>query len=178
MNHGEWTCRLGRYLKEYVGKTTNSDLEVFHDHGDEGESHKIVPYLGVYGTGTTLSNVDLAIVSKNGKKLLVLCEIEEEGAQPKLVIGDIVNIFLADKVCINGKGYILNDAVLILGVRVEKKGNNQNAESKVASIGNLIPKIIKDDALRGIKVMTITKPTYEELICELELEINRIINRS
>lgn len=176
MNYGEWTSTLGKNLTEDVKKSTNPDLEVYYDHGEKGESCNIVPYFGKYGTDTTLSNADLAIVSKTRKKLLVLCEIEEEGAKPKLVIGDVANIFLADNVRINRNDYKPKNAVFILGVRVEKKGKNQNAESKVASIGNLVPKIVKKKSLRGIKVLTITKPTYKDLIDELEKEICRIIN--
>lgn len=175
MNYGEWTSILGKNLTEDVEKTSNPDLGVYYDHGKKGESCNIVPYFGNYGTDTTLSNVDLAIVSKTGNKLLVLCEIEEEGAKPKLVIGDVTNIFLADNVRIKGKDYKPKNAVFILGVRVEKKGKNQNAGSKIASIVNLVPKIVKKKNQRGIKVMTITKSTYEELISELEKEICRII---
>jgi len=175
LNYGEWTSTLGRNLKEDVKESTNPDLEVYYDHGKKGESYNIVPYFGEYGTDTTLSNVDLAIVSKTRNKLLVLCEIEEEGAKPKLVIGDVANIFIADKVRINRNDYKPKNAVFILGIRVEKKGNNQNAESKVASIGNLVPKIVKKKSLRGIKVMTITKSTYDELISELDKEICRLI---
>lgn len=174
MNHGEWTSALGKNLKEDVNKSSNPELEVYCGHWKKGESSKIVPYFGKYGTDTTLSNADLAIVSKTGKKLLVLCEIEEEGAKPKLIIGDVANIFLADNVRINGDDYRPNNALFILGVRVEKNVKNQNAESKVASIGNLLPKIVKKKNLRGIQVLTITKPTYEDLIGELEKEICRI----
>jgi hypothetical protein len=176
MNHGEWTSTLGKNLKEDVEKSSNPELEVYCGHWKNGESCKIIPYFGEYGTDTTLSNADLAIVSKTGKKLLVLCEIEEEGAKPKLVIGDVANIFLADKVRINKKDYTLKNTVFILGVRVGEKGKNNNAESKVASIVNNIQKIVKKKSLRGIKVLTITKPTYEDLIGELEKEICRIIN--
>lgn len=176
MNYGEWTSTLGKYLTEDVKKSSNPDLDVYCDHGKKGESCNIVPYFGKYGTDTTLSNVDLAIISKTGNKLLVLCEIEEEGAKPKLVIGDIANIFLADNVRIKGNDYKPKNAVFILGVRVEKKGKKQNADSKVASIGNLVLKIVKKKSLRGIKVMTITKSTYEELIDELEKEICRTID--
>jgi len=175
LNYGEYTRALGENLRKDVKESTNPDLEVYYDHGKKGESCNIVPYFGKYGADTTLSNADLAVVSKTSKKLLVLCEIEEEGAKPKLVIGDVANIFLADKVRIKGNDYNPNNAVFILGVRVEKKGKNKNAESKVASIGNLVPKIVKNKSLRGIKVITITRLTYDELIGELEKEICRII---
>ena len=110
---------------------------------------------------------------------LVLCEIEEEGAKPKLVIGDIANIFLAKNVRIKKKDYTLADSKFILGVRVGKgvrKTKKQYAESKVASIGELVSTIIDKDAMNGIKVITVPKPTYEELVKEIEEVICNLVN--
>lgn len=178
MNHGYWTVRLGRRLKRDIESSGNVDLEVFYDHGEKGESCNIVPYFGEYGTDTTLSNLDVTIVNRKEKRALVLCEFEEEGANPKLVIGDIDNIFIARQVRIKGDDFELANAKLILGVRVEEKDGvkKQNAKKKVESLGKLVPSIIKDEVLRGIEVITITKPSYKEMVMEMEERICGIIN--
>lgn len=111
------------------------------------------PYFGrKCSNGSTLSNVDLAIVDKN-KKVIVLCEVEEQEATPKQIIGDIVNIFLADRIKIQRKNYNLNKMYFILGVKVKERGKSadkaknleKRIQGKLPDLSDKIEVVISDD---------------------------------
>jgi len=162
-------------LREDVQASGNNDLEVFFDHGREGESPNIVPYFEEYGTDTTLSHLDIAVVSKSERSILVCSELEEEGANPKLVIGDIANLFIAKQVRIGGDDYTLDRAKFLLGVRVaesqkigEGRNKNDNSRRKVSHLGCLVPAIIKDASLKGITVKTVSESDYRIMVDKME----------
>lgn len=110
LEHGKYTAKLGRRLRERIRLTGRRDIKVFFDHGKPGESPRIVPYFGEYCRATTQAFVDIAIVNENTKSVIVLCEVEEEGVNPKKVIGDCCNIFISDSVMIGGTPYDISSA--------------------------------------------------------------------
>ena len=71
MSGGKYTAELGRRVRKCIGEMGDKDLAVYFDHGEKDESSKIVPFFGDYGTATTLSNADLAVVRQ--KKVLLIC---------------------------------------------------------------------------------------------------------
>jgi len=131
-----------------------------------------VPYFGHYGTSTTLAFVDLAIVNTDTKSVLELCEIEEEGANPKKVIGDCFNIFISDFVCIGRKQYDLNGAHLLLGVRVESKGRSSE---KITNLRKRIKASVKEEFLKDIELEFVTVHDYASLVSRLETQICEIL---
>jgi len=124
------------------------------------------------GTSTTLAFVDIAVVNEKSGKVLVLCEVEEEGANPKKVIGDCFNIFLCDYVCIGRKRYDPRGAHFILGARVDEKGNSKD---KISKLEHRIPTAIKKDALKGIRLKFIPESDPDRLLDRLEDRICKII---
>lgn len=172
MEHGKYTAMLGRKLDERIRASGRGELKVFFDHGTKGESKRTVPYFSEYGTSTTLAFVDIAIVNEKSMEVLVLCEIEEEGANPKKVIGDCFNIFLSDYVCIGGKRYDPRGAHFLLGIRVNERGN---AKEKLSELEKRIPAAIRNDALKGIKLRFICGTDTKVLLGRLEKRILGIL---
>ena len=172
MKHGWYTAELGRRLNKRVQASSWADLRVYFDHGEKDMSKRTVPYFGEYGTSTTLAFVDIAVVNEQSGKVLVLCEVEEEGANPKKVIGDCLNIFLSDYVSIGRKRYNPRGAHFILGARVDEKGNSKD---KISKLEHRIPNIIRKDALKGMRLKFIPVSDPDRLLDRLEDRICRII---
>lgn len=129
---GDYTRRLYLSLKD---KIPDPPYKLWCSH-IEGQ-HKGVPYFGEYGHDTTLSHVDIVITE--GDRVRILCEIEEGKSEPKRIIGDIMNIALSDKVCINKKNdYMYSNAKLILGL----VKNSDMGEKKAKSISDKLVKYL------------------------------------
>jgi hypothetical protein len=173
LEHGKYTAELGRTLRRRMESTGREDLQVFFDHGKDGESQRVVPYFENYDLSTSLAFVDLAVVNKNTKSVLVLCEVEEEGVNPKKVIGDCMNLFVSDRVRIGRVDYSIKNAHFLLGTKVGIKGKGGE---KVKSLEARIPLLIKDDSKRGIKLEFVTAPDCKELISVLDAKICGIVN--
>jgi len=171
MEHGKNTAELGRRIRGRIREAGREDLEVFFDHGRRGESKRPVPYFDHYDASTSLAFVDIAVISKGTNRVLVLCEVEEEGANPKKIIGDCFNIFLSDFVRIERRPYDFKGAHLILGVRVHEKGK---AARKISSLEKRIPACIKEEALKGIKLQLVPEPDRDILLDRLEDRICEI----
>lgn len=114
MSNGAHTGELGKRLyKNY--KSTAHDVYYDHSNGNEPNICRPTPFFGEYSNASTLSRVDIAVVNKNAGTVELIAEIEESGAPPKKVIGDVVNIMLSEQVRINGKDYGYGDITFILG---------------------------------------------------------------
>jgi hypothetical protein len=130
MKHGQYTARLGKILTRSLREKVDVDAEVFYDHGDKSEPNvcQPTPYFEKYCAATTLANIDLVIISQNNKEIM-LCEIEEEGANPKKIIGDVVALFLAEGIRIKNEDYRLDDfdqIHLILGIVIKRRGKAED----------------------------------------------------
>lgn len=172
LEHGKYTVELGRRLRERIESAGREDLQVFFDHGKDGESQRVVPYFGNYDLSTTLAFVDLAIVNKDTKSTLVLCEVEEEGVNPKKVIGDCMNIFVSDRICVGRQPYSINNAHFLLGTKVGIKGKGGD---KVKNLEARIPSLMKDEAVRGIRLEFVTASDLRELTRALDARMCRIV---
>lgn len=132
MNHGFYTGKIGKHLSD---DHADSIHQVFYDHGEDPKTEpyycKPTPFFGKYSRDSTLSCVDIAVVNQDTKSVELIAEIEESGQEPKKIIGDIVNLFLADRIRVKGKDYWLGDVVLVLGVRIESRGK---ARAKIIEI--------------------------------------------
>lgn len=169
MKHGEYTAKLGRILTHILREKVDVDAEVFYDHGDKREPNvcQPTPYFQEYCSATTLANIDLVIISQN-KKEIMLCEIEEEGANPKKIIGDVVTLFLADGIRIKNEDHWLkdfNEIYLILGIVAKEEGKS---EDKAKEIHQRIENIVRPELLEKISVQFIYGKNYEQLIGNLE----------
>jgi hypothetical protein len=170
MNHGQFTRELGDDIENRLGLISGHDVKVFYDHGRKGMP-KIVPYFGRYSTASTLSNVDCAIV--RGERVLALCEVEEETATPKKIIGDICNLLLADCVRIGGDDFCHDKSHLFLGVRTREGGKG---EEKARRLKKLILDSVRKSAIREIKIHVICHTQNDVLIRLLAAKMLRAAN--
>ncbi len=160
-----YTAELGRRLTERVKSSGNEALGVYFDHGVAGESKRVVPYFDAYSLSTTLAFVDIAVVNEHSKSVIVLCEVEEEGANPKRVIGDCFNIFISDSICIGGIRYDISNARLLLGVRIPDRGESQN---KIRKILTRIQETVRKEHVKGITIEPLCESDYRMLVDRLE----------
>jgi hypothetical protein len=165
MEHGKNTAELGRRIRRRIDRAGRKDLEIFFDHGIKNESKRPVPYFGSYGTSTSLAFVDIAVINKDTNRVLVLCEVEEEGANPKRIIGDCFNIFLSDSVWIGKRPYDHKGAYFVLGVRIGEMGR---AADKISQLEKRIPASVKQEALKDIKLQFISEANSDALLNRLE----------
>lgn len=159
MAQGEVTRELGEGLESLE----NHELKVFYDHGDSDNPHVCEPrlYFGSY----FLAVADIVVLDRN--KVKVICEIEERGASPKKILGDIVGILLANEIRIkenNTKKIPIKDAYynknpffFILGVleTVDKVEKLKELKVRAQNIKNQIQDIIKPEWVK------IEEPIYK-----------------
>ncbi len=90
-----------------------------------------------------MSYVDIAVVEgdsrvvsgRKSKRVILLCEVEEEGARPKKIIGNLCNILFADGVQIGGSHYHLDKTHLLIGLRYVEGGKApEKTEAIIARI--------------------------------------------
>lgn len=124
---------MGKSLSSILQQKGYEHIKVFYDHGcnDDPNCCRPTTYFDDYSTATTLAQIDLAIVDVTSGNVSVICEIEEEGASPKKILGDIFSILLAENVMIKRKKYQLNNFHYILGVRVPGKGLSSEKIKKI-----------------------------------------------
>lgn len=111
------TSKIAADPKRYNG------IDIFYDHGDSRTQGVCQPttYMGRrYGADATLSGVDI-VVTKNKMAILVI-EVEESTVRPKVIIGDVFGIVLADRIMIQEESYSLKNATIIVAVAEEGKG--------------------------------------------------------
>ena len=100
-NSGKITAEIGSRIKEVI-EAEYIGIKVYFDHGPAGNK-RVVPKLRSTGQNLksryqSLAWVDIGIIDYASKKALMLIEIEERQATPKVVLGDVCNIFFADRV--------------------------------------------------------------------------------
>lgn len=138
MKNGKYTAKFGEELTK--GLESHPNFQVYYDHGDSSKPNvgQITPYFRdkPYNKSTTLSNVDILITHKtnNIEKAIILIEIEETDSEPKKILGDIFNIFLAESVCFQREDFPLDQINLIVGTVV---GSDDKLQ-KINSISNAI----------------------------------------
>lgn len=171
MKRGEYTRRLGESLTKMLEKENYLKLQVFYDHGkNEPNVCRPTLYFGEKcSRDTTLSFVDIAVVESG--KVKVLCEIEEKGASPKKIIGNIVSVLLAEKININNVN--LGEPRIVLGIKVKAKG--KSAE-KIQELKKKIQNAVKPEFLCKVKqIPIIVNNNIEEVIDNVRKEVTRLM---
>lgn len=171
VEHGYYTAQLGERLEEWLVDQNRPNLKVCYDHGRGGMS-KVVPFFRPYSRATTLAFVDCTVVDMVRKKALVLCEVEERGASPKKVIGDICNLLLAEALCIGGEEYSFDGVLVILGVCVQECGQSG---IKAKALGRRIETMVKPEWLRGLDIRIVPHTNREALVESVFGEIRDIV---
>jgi hypothetical protein len=100
---GAWTAEAARALSNEFDA---QGFDVFCAHRDKRarkrgaspfKTGRIISWVGSDLTAwSQLAFPDIAVVDRNTKKVILLSEVEENKAQPKLVIGDILANLLGD----------------------------------------------------------------------------------
>lgn len=106
MAHGTLTTLVARVLQQDFG---SKGFDVFHDHGQKGidpadKLGKLRSWFGPkYKADVALADLDIAVVSRDTRKVYVLIEIEETTDKPKVILGDVLATLLGDSVVFQGK---------------------------------------------------------------------------
>lgn len=172
---GEYTGKLGdRLFDEPIFELNN--LLLAADHGLKSKGIA-VPYLGrTYSSATNLSHLDIAIIDlTKPQRAFLVCEIEEEKADPKKIIGDLFNIYMANYLSVrrqkDGKKYSLNNASIILGIR---SSENSPQGKKAKNIVRKLSKMLSEEVKAGKNIHLIFGQEYDELIDRMETKILKI----
>ena len=102
MSHAELTCQVAQALQiEFESQR----FIVLHDHGEDLPERlgEIRPYFGTGLRSEILSDIDIAVVSRDDQKIYALVEIEESNDKPKVILGDILATLLGDGIAFHGK---------------------------------------------------------------------------
>ncbi|MCZ6688076.1 MAG: hypothetical protein O7H41_00530 [Planctomycetota bacterium] len=113
--------RLRRNLRDFL--KAHPDARICHDHGDSRDPDVLRPtsYMGrQYGADATLSGLDIVLV-RNGRASIII-EVEESYVRPKIVLGDIFGVVLADRIRIEGEPIPVRNSLLIVALVVTDKG--------------------------------------------------------
>lgn len=106
MIQGQWTTKVARKLSERFG---SRGLDVLYAHGQKGEDPEeqlgqIACWFGTkYESHAQLAFLDIAVVSKDSNRALLLVEIEERNAPPKKLIADALTTLVGDHIMFQGR---------------------------------------------------------------------------
>ncbi len=139
-NNGAETAKIGAAIKQTI-ESEYPNLRVYFDHGPAG-SKRVTPKLestehNPRSRYQSLAWIDIGIINPKTKKALLLIEIEEGQATPKVVIGDICNIFFADRVQVGEDDYNISDVRMLLALTNNEK-HNERHQAIVDSIDHVI----------------------------------------
>lgn len=172
MEHSFYTARLGRILTNTLKEKVGVAVKVFYDHGRRAETNVCKPtsYFDECSRVSTLSHIDIAILGANEREIF-LCEIEEEGASPKKIIGDVIALLLAEGIRIKNRDYLLknfNKIYFFLGIKAEEKSKSA---VKADELRARLQEIIKPKYLNKISIEFIFGADYDTLISNIERNI-------
>jgi hypothetical protein len=171
MDYGAYTKALGESLVRFLDEHPTSDVEVHFDPS-RGRGAQIVSFWGDFSSATALSRLDLAIVHTVEQRALVLAEIEEEGARPKAIIGDVCSLLLADKIRIKSKDYDFSHAVFLFGIKTKERGSSL---SKARNLQLRISQAIRSEFLRNIELRFVYSTERAELVSRLRDQVLSVL---
>jgi hypothetical protein len=152
-------------------------IRIYYDHGESKKSNVCQPttYMGRrYGADATLSGVDIVVVKDNNAVLVV--EVEESTVRPKVIIGDIFGIVLADRIRIKRKSYSLKNATIVVAIAEEGKGKKS---AKYIRLERHLARYLKNNPPRTPKKVRIIPCPISDLVRRIErlirLEAGRCI---
>lgn len=161
--NGMNTALLGEKIRDELADSM-PELKVCFDHEPKGKRtgkwHATVAYMKDDDDkhpkrARSLSHIDISVLDESNA--LVLCEIEEGHASPKLMIGDIGNLLLADYVGFKKKEYQINGAHIVLAFKAEEDG-------RMKEKAELIQKRIEERfGLKGMTLCVICRPNIKAL---------------
>ena len=171
MDHGLYTGEMGyRLYKKYE----NTVHMIYYDHGRDKNNEpnycQPTPFFDECSRATTLSFVDVAIVNRTTKLIELIVEIEESAAEPKKVIGDIMNIILSEQVRIKSRDYKYGDIAFILGRKTNPKGG---AKEKTNRICQKLVEVNEKIGNKKVELIPVFDNDLGKLVTKIESEIDR-----
>jgi hypothetical protein len=157
-DHGEMTAKLRFQLQN---EPTLQGNTVFYDHGDPRQNNNvgaITNFFDELHRDTKLSEIDLAIIDKEGKVILLI-EIEEKDDNPKKLIGDAMATLLGNGIDFKGKPLAIGEwtTLLILAMTT-----GQGHEKRIQEIENRINQIVTDVKLNKMKIKGVRLVLFEK----------------
>lgn len=167
---GDLTAAVARQLSELL---EGHGVEVLFDHGDssiDDQLHlgQIASWFGEeYRAQARLALIDIAFVRAGSDEVLLMAEVEETSADPKVILGDAFGTLLGDHLIFKGKrGLIIGSFTsLIIMINRESSGADlriqyledqinrikDNVESGNAILGKVAVRAYSDeDELRSV----------------------------
>ena len=141
-------------------------IDLYYDHGDSSKPEVCQPttYMGRrYGADATLSGVD--IVAAKGKDIVLAVEIEEGAVRPKIILGDVFGIALAQRLRIHGKPYRVNKATIVIGIAAPGKGKQPE---KYARLERHLNAYFRENPSPSIKKVRIVSCPINDLVRRIE----------
>lgn len=142
------------------------DFEVYYDHGESSKPEVCKPttYMGRrYGTDATLSEVDIVVTK--GRNVILGIEIEESSVRPKIVLGNIFGIALANKMRIQGNSYSVKNITIIIAVTVDGKGRKS---AKYKRLEHHLDRYFKANPSKSLKKVRIIPCLISDLVGRIE----------
>lgn len=175
------TKKIGELLEQRFNKDSKlSSLRVYYDHGTRRLSRNVfqpTTYMGRrYGRDATLSGLDIAVTL--GSKVLVIVEIEERTARPKIILGDIFGVVLADSVMIGKRRYAVKDVELLIAMVTPEKGKIAGKLSRLKRHVNKYIKALRDSGRsKSVRMVSIEPATQDELVQRIEKRVRSIAKK-
>ena len=175
MKNGIYTRNLGNKLYE---KYFDTSYVVYYDphrkkRNDEPNAFQPTPFFDECNEATTLSHTDIVIINKEKKLVELVVEIEESGAVPKKIIGDIGNIMLSDQIRINGEDYHYGNVIFIFGAIINAQGKSKE---KIERICKKLIEINEKVGKKNLQIKTVIDSDFDGLIKKIEQEISTAID--
>jgi hypothetical protein len=157
-DHGEMTAGLGFQLQN---EPALQGYTIFYDHGDPSQNNNvgaITAFFDELHRDTKLSEIDVAIIDKEGKVILLI-EIEEKDDNPKKLIGDAMATLLGNGIDFKERQFSIGERATLL---ILAKKTGEGHEKRIQEIENGINQIITDGKLNKIKINGVRLSLFEK----------------
>lgn len=166
--HGLNTRKIAEKLKDKLKADPKryKNVKIFYDHGISNDTGVCQPttYMGRrYGADATLSGVDIVVVKDNNAILVI--EVEESTVRPKIIIGDIFGIVLAERIRIKRRSYSLENATIIIAIADEGKGKKS---AKYIRLERHLERYFKTNLSKTPKKVRIIPCSISDLVRRIE----------
>jgi len=175
MKDGYYTGKLGLKLFE---KYKDTKYSVYYEHPDErDEPNACRPqtFMNKCSNATSLSWPDIVFLNEERNQVELIIEIEEKGAEPKKVIGDIGSVVLSDQIRITEakeKDYDFGNLTFIMAAKVNPDGSGGE---KIELICKRMLELNEELSKREMEIIPIVDGDINELMMKIETKIDEIV---
>ena len=139
------TERIGAIIKQNI-ESEFPGLKVYYNDRVNGGNKRVTPKLesterNPKSRYQSLAWVDIGVIDPLTRKVVLLIEVEEDQVTPKEVIGDLCNIFFADRVQVGENDYKIDDVRLLLALMKNDQHDDRH-KAIIESIDGVIARSI------------------------------------